>query len=571
MSIHILPQEIANAIAAGEVVERPVSVVKELVENAIDADASRIDITIEGGGLRLIEVHDDGCGIPAPDIPLALSRFATSKLSTLDDLFAVRTLGFRGEALASIASVSHFELSSQAAGAKVGSRLRAEGSELGEVEAVASPQGTTVSVRNLFFNVPARLKFMKTEETEKRRIVTLVTRYAMAYPAIRFGLRSEGRELVATPGSGDGRDAVAQIYGWETARQLLTLPAQPGSQVDVSGFISPPSVHRSSRRDLILFVNGRWVQDATIATAVVQAYHGLLMVGRYPLAILFIQLDPAAVDVNVHPAKAEVRFREPDRVFAMVQRTVRATLLGHAPAPAFDPGSQVAAFPGSGAGPAWVALGAVTGVPDLAQMPLAGTSGRSGFEPLLEPIGQVAHCYIVAEAPDGVYLIDQHAAHERVLFESLMRQRGQHAVPRQALLEPIVVELQPDQAESLRPQLEILAGLGFAVEPFGRQAFRVSEMPALLKGLDPALALRLLVSDFEEDEGGLAQEEERRIAARVCKRAAIKAGQVLSLVEQAALLRDLQSCDLPRACPHGRPTMLHLPLNLIERQFGRTG
>jgi DNA mismatch repair protein MutL len=376
MSIHILPQEIANAIAAGEVVERPVSVVKELVENAIDANASRIDITIEGGGLRLIEVYDDGCGIPAPDIPLALSRFATSKLSTLDDLFAVRTLGFRGEALASIASVSHFELSSQAAGAKVGSRLRAEGSELGEVEAVASPQGTTVSVRDLFFNVPARLKFMKTEETEKRRIVTLVTRYAMAYPAIRFGLRSEGRELVATPGNGDGRDAVAQIYGWETARQLLTLPAQPGSPVDVSGFISPPSVHRSSRRDLILFVNGRWVQDATIATAVVQAYHGLLMVGRYPLAILFIQLDPTAVDVNVHPAKAEVRFREPDRVFAMVQRTVRATLLGHAPAPAFDPGSQVAGFPNSGTGPAWVALGAVTGVPDLAQMPLAGTSGR---------------------------------------------------------------------------------------------------------------------------------------------------------------------------------------------------
>lgn len=574
VTIQVLPQEVASAIAAGEVIERPASVVKELVENALDAGARSIGVRIEGGGRILVEVSDDGAGIPAAEIPLAVERHATSKLRTIDDLFAIRTLGFRGEALASIAAVAHLELTSRAQQEPGGTRLRIQGGTGRRTEAVGAPAGTVVRIRDLFFNVPARQKFLKAEETERRRILTLVTRYALAYPRVRFNLSHDGRPAFASTGSGDRREVLTAVFGLEVAREMVALPEAEGRGVRVEGYISPPSVHRSNRREVTLFLNGRWIQDASLTAAVVQAYQGLLMVGRFPIAALFLTVAPESVDVNVHPAKAEVRFREPEVVFATLQRAVRATLLGQAPAPALVlPETWGAAWRGSAAvqssDPAW-AIAHAAGPEDTPAGVAAQTHLPTGGLPLLRSVGQVGATYLVAEGPDGVYLIDQHAAHERILFEKLLQVQTSGA-PSQSLLEPVIVELSPAEAQVLEGQLEVLRGLGFDVEAFGSSAFRVRAVPPLLAHLPAAHALRAVIEDFEEDETPLADVVEARLAARVCKRAAVKAGQVLSLAEQEQLVRDLEACAMPRACPHGRPTMIHLSVDTLERQFGRRG
>lgn len=567
MPIRILSEDVASAIAAGEVIERPASVVKELLENALDAGARTVQLRIEDGGRGLIEVGDDGDGIAAAEIPLALARHATSKLRTTDDLFAIRTLGFRGEALASIAAVARLELVSRTPGEAGGTRLTAEGGVVGKPGPTGAPAGTVVRVRDLFFNVPARKKFLKGEETERRRILALVTRYALAYPHVRFTLTQEGRQAFASAGGGDPREVLAAVFGLDVAREMVSLPAAEGRSIRVEGFISPPAVHRSNRREVTLFVNGRWIQDAALAAAVVQAYHGLLMVGRFPIAAVFISVPPEDVDVNVHPAKAEIRFRDPEAVFAVVQRAVRATLLGLAPMPETDlPVAWGAAWQPAvgtiGPDPAWA----------IAHAPLTEPASlAAGTLPLLRNVGQVGATYLVAEGPDGLYLIDQHAAHERVLFEKLLQQQGAGGVGSQALLEPVTVELAAAEAALLRGQLEVLRRLGFDAEDFGANAFRVRAIPPLLAALPPAQALRAVIEDFEEDESPLADVVEARLAARVCKRAAVKAGQVLSLVEQEQLVRDLEACALPRTCPHGRPTMIHLSVVSLERQFGRRG
>lgn len=568
--IRILPEEVASAIAAGEVIERPASVVKELIENALDAGARTVRVRTEAGGRGLVEVADDGSGIPAAELPLAFARHATSKLRTTDDLFVIRTLGFRGEALASMAAVAQLELVSRTAGEAVGTRLKAEAGAVGTPESSGAPQGTVVRVRDLFFNVPARRKFLKSEETERRRILALITRYALAYPRVRFNLEQDGRPAFASNGSGDRREVLAAVFGLEVAREMVGLTANEGQSVRVEGFLSPPAVHRSNRREVTLFVNGRWVQDAALAAAVVQAYHGLLMVGRFPIAALFVSLPAEEVDVNVHPAKAEIRFRDPQSVFAIVQRAVRATLLGLGPAPE---GYQAAAW-GGGWSPAGGAV-----VPDPAwamahpnrpeSTALQAAALPAATLPLLRAVGQVGATYLVAEGPDGLYLIDQHAAHERVLFEKLMRQQGEGGS--QVLLEPVTVETAASEAATLREHLDVLRRLGFEVEDFGPSVFRVRAVPPLLSALPAGSALRAVVEDFEEDEAPLADVVEARVAARVCKRAAVKAGQVLSLAEQEQLVRDLEACALPRTCPHGRPTMIHLSVDHLERQFGRRG
>ena len=574
MTIQILSQEVASAIAAGEVVERPVSVVKELVENALDAGARSIAVRIEGGGRKLVEVSDDGGGIPAVEVPLAVERHATSKLRTIEDLFAIRTLGFRGEALASIAAVAHLELVSRTPPVAMGTRLRAEGGHVGKPESVGAPTGTVVRVRDLFFNVPARQKFLKAEETERRRILTLVTRYALAYPHVRFQLTQEDRPAFASSGSGDRREVLSAVFGLDVAREMIALPSSEGRGLQVDGFVSPPAVHRSNRREVTLFVNGRWIQDAALMAAVVQAYQGLLMVGRFPIAALFVTVPPETVDVNVHPAKAEIRFREPEAVFATVQRAVRATLLGQAPTTTFVPPATwgtgwMESAGARAADPAWAIAHAAA--QDEAPAGLIPQPSPSvGKLPLLRSIGQVGATYLVAEGPDGLYLIDQHAAHERVLFERLM-QSEQAGAASQALLEPVTVELSAAESMVLESQLEILRRLGFDVEAFGSTAYRVRAVPPLLAHLPAAVALRAVIEDFEEDEAPLADAVEARIAARVCKRAAVKAGQVLSLVEQEQLVRDLEACAVPRTCPHGRPTMIHLSVDTLERQFGRRG
>ena len=577
MPIRILSSEVASQIAAGEVVERPASVVKELVENALDAGANSVSIKIEEAGRRLIEVADDGSGIPSEELALAVSRHATSKLASAKELFSISTLGFRGEALASIGSVSRMTITSRAAETEVGARIRVEGGSEGKVEQVGVPIGTVVQVENLFYNVPARLKFLKSDTTERRAIDTFVTRYALAYPNVRFKLTEGKKVTLQTSGDGDRRAILATLYGVDTAKQMLEVIAEDEG-LKLSGFISPISVTRSNRREMTFFINGRWVQDIPLNAALTQAYHTLLMVGRYPLATLFLEVDPGAVDVNVHPAKAEVRFREQNLVFSFVQRAVRRALLAHTPVPSVPPttlwGNRPTSTEPKESGLDW------TMAQDAKQDNTTEVGTRSereaeqpefGHMPLLRLIGQIGATYLVAEGPDGLYLVDQHAAHERVLFEKLMLQYDKRDIPSQALLEPMSVTLPPAQTTLLEENLELLNRFGFQVEPFGPNTFQVRAMPTLFTGSDAASALRALVEDFEEDEAPLQEELEARIAARVCKRMAVKGGQSLSNDEQRALITDLENCDSPRTCPHGRPTMIHLSVDMLERQFGRKG
>jgi DNA mismatch repair protein MutL len=572
----LLSDEIASQIAAGEVVERPASVVKELLENALDAGASAIQIKIEGAGLGLIEVQDDGQGIPSAELPLAVTRHATSKLSRAEELSRIATLGFRGEALAAIASVSRLMLVSHAGEEELAAQVRVDAGKANPPAPVGAPFGTSVRVEGLFFNVPARRKFLKSEVSERRRIANLVARYAMAYPRVRFSLEMEGRSQLQTSGAGERREVLAALYGPDLARRMFAVDADY-EEARIFGFLGPSDATRANRSELTFFVNGRWVQDIALSTAVVQGYHGMLMVGRYPVAVIFIELPPDEVDVNVHPTKAEVRFVHREQVFSAVQRAVRRALLAHAPVPNLQPG--LSWHPLTEQAAAWR--------PDTAQNELAlpaedeadgdGASAPPARQsplpksevPLLRLVGQVGAAYLVAEAPDGLYLIDQHAAHERVLYERFRAQGSQ--VQSQLLLEPATVELEPAQAELLAGQMEIIHTLGFQVEPFGPHTFKLRALPAVLEGSDPEAALKVIVEDFEEDEAPLQAEMEARLIARVCKRAAVKAGQRLALEEQEALLRDLEACQAPRTCPHGRPTMIHLPVDLLEKQFGRRG
>lgn len=579
----MLPDEVASQIAAGEVVERPASAVKELLENSLDAGASQITIRIEEAGRRLIEVADDGAGITREDLQLAVARHATSKLSTAADLFHIVTLGFRGEALASIGSVARMTVTSRTADMQGGARIRVDGGIISAVEEIGAPGGTVVRVEDLFHNVPARLAFLKQDSTERRQIDALVTRYALAYPQVRFHLFQDGRPVLQTSGGGNRREVLASLYGVDEARQMLEI-ALDDDNVSLSGFISPVGLTRSNRKDLTFFVNGRWVQDAALSSALLRGYQTLLMVGRYPVAAIFVQLDPEMVDVNVHPAKAEVRFKEPDRIFTAVQRAVKRGLLAYSPAPSLQPvWNQPQEEQAELNLPAqWSPADHLQGESAEPNQPISSTSTPAaqtaplrtaplvGGLPLLRLVGQVGNTYLVAEGPDGLYLIDQHAAHERVLFERFLAQRGD-VIPAQSLLEPVMFQLPPDRARLLGDQIPTLDRLGFQVEPFGSNTFRVRAIPAFLGNINPVDAVRVVVEDFEEDETPLQAELDARLAARVCKRAAVKGGQVLSSEEQKALVRDLEACQSPRTCPHGRPTMIHLSVDLLERQFGRRG
>jgi DNA mismatch repair protein MutL len=571
MPIQLLPEQVSSQIAAGEVVERPASVVKELVENALDAGASQISVSVLNGGQKLIEVTDNGKGIPAEELELALTRHATSKLSKAEELNHIASLGFRGEALAAIASVSRLTLISRVTTTETAAEIRAEGGKAEKIKAAAAPEGTQIRVEDLFYNVPARLKFLKSERSERNRIQNLLTRFALAYPQVRFSLEIDERNRVHTSGNGDRREVLATLYAPDLARRMIAVDADY-EDLKISGFISPTDVTRSNRVALNFFINGRWVQDPALSAAVVQAYRGLLMVGRFPLAALFIELPTQNVDVNVHPTKAEVRFLDADQVFSGLQRAVRRALLAHTPVPNLEPGLR------------WQPAEAIvdpvfeesqqeelnlpaeegSSAPRIQQAPLPGSE-----VPLLRLVGQVGTAYLVAEGPDGLYLVDQHAAHERVLYERFQSQRQK--IESQRLLEPLTIELSAAQAELLEAEIDTLEELGFEVEPFGPNTFVLRAMPALLLGSEPEAALRVLVEDFEEDESPLESEQDAKLIARVCKSAAVKAGQRLSLEEQEALLRDLEACAAPRTCPHGRPTMVHLSIDLLERQFGRRG
>ncbi len=581
--IEILKDQVASQIAAGEVIERPTSVVKELVENSIDSDATEISIIILEAGKKLIEVSDNGLGIPIDELRLAVTRHATSKIVSADELYSIRTLGFRGEALASIASVSQFEILSRFQFEEIGGKLVIEAGKEVSFEKTGTPIGTRIRVRNLFFSVPARLKFLKTDLYEKQRISALIMRYSLAYPLIRFKLAIEDRVIFQTNGNGDKREILIQLYGLDTARKMLEISMQEEGY-SLSGFISPIAITKSNRKDITFFINGRWVQDIALSAALIKAYQTMIMVGRYPIAVIFLDIPSQQVDVNVHPTKAEVRFQRPDYLFNLVQRATRRALLAYNPVPEISPKNwlkqdsnenqaEISWFPAnenplsSGDSDNESLLDTTKntgGTQDQFSIPNIKKSA------LLKLIGQIGLMYIVAEGPDGLYLIDQHAAHERVLFEKLMSQYSQR-IPSQSLLSPEIVTLPPNQSILLTGKISILNKLGFEVNEFGDNTFQIRSIPAILIGLDPISAIRVIVDDFEDDETPLKNKIEEQIAARVCKRAAVKAGQVLTIQEQEILLRDLENCNSPRTCPHGRPTMIHLSVDLLEKQFGRRG
>ena len=594
MPIRKLSDEVAAKIAAGEVIERPASVVKELIENAIDAGAKTIRVEVQGGGKKLIKISDDGCGITSDEVPLAFERHATSKLNTIDDLFTVRTLGFRGEALASVAAVSRMNLISRPTEQTVGTEIRFEGGLRQHVGSIGTPAGTIISVENLFYNVPARLKFLKANATETGHIHRVVSHYALAYPEIRFTLISTGRQVFQTDGSGALYDVLVSVWGLKTAKEMVAVEASveaaidetpTGQGVTVSGYVSTPALHRGQRDQLIFFVNRRWIQDRSLAHAVAQAYHTFLPVGRHPLAVLNIELDPTEVDINVHPTKAEVKFREPGRIFSAVQRPVRAAVNEQSPMvrsaqslgnyqgwEGGHSGGHAGDLPPAGDRASWnqLALDAQRTLPTEQAFPMDPESeGEAAHMPPLRVVGQIQQMYIIAEGPDGLYLIDQHAAHERVLYDEMMAQQSSMAVVSQRLLNPLLLELNVGQAAVLEAELDALTKVGFELEPFGGHSFRLLAVPEVLAAENLQDAFLDMLGEMAEGALPMARHTHERIAIIVCKRASIKGGQTLSHPEMEALIRSLEKSQSPRTCPHGRPTMLHLSAYQLAREFGR--
>lgn len=561
MSIRILSPEVVSKIAAGEIIERPASVVKELLENSIDAGASEIKVEVRQGGRRLIRVIDDGQGIPAEEVELAFERHSTSKLKDAEDLYSIATLGFRGEALPSIAAISKVTMVTRTKEEDKGALLQIEGGKVIKRQMKGAPQGTIVSVEDLFFNTPARLKFLRQDSTETGHISDLVTRYAMAYPGIRFSLLSEGRTLFRSTGSGSLYDVLTEVYGLETARQMLEIASsEEGDGLKIGGYVGAPSLHRASGKYLTILINGRWVRDQLLGYAIKEAYHTLLPKGRHPIAVVRADIPPQEVDINVHPAKAEVRFQRSGEVFAAVQKAVRHTLKG-APIPAVAPRHWAQAEPRppiSRPSPGQMALE----VQRTEEMPPFKQTTKI---PPLRVLGQLGRTYIIAEGPEGMYLIDQHAAHERVLYERLLRERAKMAVSSQSLLEPLTLDLGPEEAALVEEKLDTLRSWGFDLEPFGGQTYLLRAVPAILKGSDLSQVVQEVIDEASRQAG---RWEEELVISLACH-GAVRAGQTMGAEEMRELVRQLEETTSPRTCPHGRPTMVHLSAQQLQREFGR--
>ena len=599
MPIQVLEPQLASQIAAGEVVERPVSVVKELVENSLDAGASRISVEVQGGGIERILVTDDASGIPAGEVELAFRHHATSKLDRPEQLDAIGTLGFRGEALPSIAAVSRMSLTSRPRESPDGCRIRYQFGEMLDLGPRGCAPGATVTVEDLFGNLPARRKFLRSVSAETNRVRELIDRYALAYPEVAFLLTADGRTVVSTPGSGSPEEALLAVYGPDVASGMLRVgESDPESGYGIRGFVSAPRINRSNRAHFTFFVNRRWVQSRMLSFALEESYHGLLPEKRYPLACLDITVPYAHVDVNSHPAKREVRFLQESKVYATLQRAVRAALITHSPVPpagrsaATQPPGEPYATPaffrspfdrpvsqppspgpaGSGGGNP---IGAASG---SAVAPAAGggleyteifNQGLSPSQalPALRVVGQVRSTYIVAEGPDGMYLVDQHAAHERVLFDRIIRQAQQQVPESQPLLVPHTVELTPAQEETLADQGEMLASCGFIVEHFGGSGYLIRAVPACMTSGDPGVSLTGIL-DMVAFEG-VARQSDDTLAASIACHSAIRAGDSLTEPEMVSLLEQLEKADNPHTCPHGRPTLIHFSEYQMEREFGR--
>ncbi len=685
MPIRQLAPDVAAKIAAGEVVERPASVVKELIENSIDAGATQIRVDLMSGGLQLIRVADNGIGIPHDELQLALSRHATSKVASIDDLEHIRSLGFRGEALASIAAVAEVTLLSHHRGASQGAQVNATNGLISEVTTAASPDGTTVTVRNLFSAVPARLKFLKSRHTEVSHSHHLLEQYALAYPEIRFSVFSEGRQIFSTPGDGQLPSVLIEIYGLQIAEQMVPISSLDGKDEDeerpvVSGFTSLPTCYKSTRQHMSFFVNRRWVLSRMLSYAVEEAYHSLLMTGRHPLAVVNITVDPTQIDVNVHPAKTEIRFLKERRVYAAVQRAIRQAILEEAqmsgwgndtginkqstmnrapisnvilPSESIEldldiedenVGTQFIAS-SNGDGPTtyprdnpWITVteeetgtkppllsrlwqshvrghddqindvvslaparstvsgedGMSTAFPDSGSQdrdvvaPLAGARGEGALPttsnisndstmptkvsrlPRLRVVGQLSQSYIVTEGPDGMYLIDQHAAHERILLEKMVAALQARAPLSQLLLTPIKLTLAPAELEAIEDHLQQLEQIGFTLEILEDNSLQVRAVPnVLVKEMNARSLHDLLIELTATEEPGHSETWEEHALANVACKAAIKANYFLTVSEMREMVEQLERTNAPYSCCHGRPTMVHFSLSALEREFGR--
>jgi len=557
MTIKVLAPDLVARIAAGEVVERPASVVKELVENSLDAEASQISVEAQDGGIDLIKVSDNGAGIPASEVELAFHRYATSKISNLDDLDNISSLGFRGEALPSIATVAEVEISTKASADTIGSYLYLRKGNVVRKENRARSPGTTVTVRRLFRYFPARLKFLKSVNTENSHIANVLSHYALAFPEVRFSLLLDKRLSLHSVGSGDVRDVVNQIYGLELAQKMLRVEGRD-TIIKVNGLVSPPALARSNRNYLSFFVNRRWVRSPLLVRAAEEAYHGLLMDGKHPVVVINISLPMEEVDVNVHPTKAEVKFRHEQAAFASVEEAIKEALARMPMATSAT--TMVMSFPVTSHQQQSTWVVSEKEPTFVAPLSIPGL-------PILRVMGQLSNTYVIAEGPEGLYLIDQHAAHERILFERVLAQWSRQEVEAQGLLQPITLELSPGEEQIFQTNRENLVQFGFTIEPFGSRSYLLRAVPAVVATTDIVEGIRTLLDNLANKENMIPWEE--KIAESLACHSAIRAGQQLSKEEMSELIKQLEQAKQPRTCPHGRPTMIHLSSHQLEKEFGR--
>ena len=592
--IQRLAPELANQIAAGEVVERPASVVKELVENALDAGARRISITVDLGGKKLIRVEDDGEGMEPEDARLAIERHATSKIRHADDLGAIQTLGFRGEALPSIASVSHFTLRTRLRGSQSGTEIKVDAGVIASIREVGAPEGTCIEVADLFYNLPARRKFLKSDTAETTQISRLVTQMALGYPEVGFTLVSApSRTLVQCPPAAGLRERFFQLYG---ERADLVDVNKSAAGLRIEGFVAALGDHGPTRGAQNVFVNRRIVKDRTIAHAIIEAYSVATIKERSPEVHLFIEIAPDRVDVNVHPTKAEVRFLEGSLVHQVLRRALGEALgTPRAPELTLTPAAFASDAPRPASIPGLWSLGHVNPsslIPDPAslipnpQSPIPdpgmqdsgsgiGDSGSAirdqgfGVRPMV-PLGQFRETFIIAVDDEGVAIIDQHVAHERVLFEQVMEKLTSGRLESQRMLAPILVELSPAQRDTLRGHTAALEKLGLEIEEFGGDSVRLSAVPALLAPAECEAAVRALANDLEGlGAGSGASEAVRQIAATMACHAAVKANYPLTMEKMRYILDELRRTAYSSVCPHGRPVVLRLTRREIEKNFQR--
>ena len=575
MQIKVLPTELASKIAAGEVVERPVSVVKELVENSIDAGSSQITVEIRAGGVEQIKVIDDGHGIRSEEVSIAFKRHATSKIDNFTQLDSIATLGFRGEALPSIAAVSIVAIRTRQPLESKGFRMEMHWGKEASSGIWGGPSGTEMEVMDLFGNLPARRKFLRSPSAETSRIQELVSRYALVFPRVRFKMAVDGKITFSSPGNGLPRDPLLAVYGRKAAAGMLEVhgeDAETGYQID--GFAGAPNLARANRTYMTFFVNRRWVQSRMLSYAVEEAYTGLLQVKRYPISVLNISIPYEDVDVNYHPSKREVRFRKENQVFSTVQRAVRAVLVADSPVPNLPPPSGL--IGDSVAAPSFFTRSAFGQARNENSSPLhpsqlgVVSSGLGAYvqpAPPLIIVWQIKLTYIVAEGPSGMFLVDQHAAHERVLFDRIVQKNLEKQRQSQQLLGPVSVDLSASQGATLESNRGALESYGFQLEPFGERSYLVRAVPAIFGVGDPEKSL-LDVLDMTAFEGLLRQKEDVTAASIACH-GAIRAGKPLTGSEMDALLEQLEATPNPHTCPHGRPTMIHFSSQHMEREFGR--